>query len=58
VACAHAPAADKTGEGQGKRTPSADSYISALFAGIGLWTAIGVTLVAGPMRLGAFGSAC
>ena len=33
-------------------------YITALFAGIGLWTAIGVTLVAGLMRgFAGFGSA-
>ena len=34
------------------------SYIASLFAGIGLWTAIGVTLVAGLMRgFAGFGSA-
>src|SRR5712664_3829136 len=34
------------------------SYISSLFAGVGLWTAIGVTLVAGLMRgFAGFGSA-
>ena len=34
------------------------SYIVSLFAGIGLWTAIGVTLVAGLMRgFAGFGSA-
>ena len=33
-------------------------YISALFAGVGLWTAVGVTLVAGLMRgFAGFGSA-
>ena len=33
-------------------------YITSLFAGIGLWTAIGVTLVAGLMRgFAGFGSA-
>src|SRR5216684_6915927 len=34
------------------------SYIVSLFAGVGLWTAIGVTLVAGLMRgFAGFGSA-
>src|SRR5213079_840222 len=34
------------------------SYIVSLFAGIGLWTAIGVTIVAGLMRgFAGFGSA-
>ena len=34
------------------------SYVVSLFAGIGLWTAIGVTLVAGLMRgFAGFGSA-
>ncbi len=34
------------------------SYIASLFAGIGLWTVIGVTLVAGLMRgFAGFGSA-
>ena len=33
------------------------SYIASLFAGIGLWTAIGVTLVAGLMRGFAFSNA-
>ena len=34
------------------------AYLSALFAGVGLWTAIGVTLVAGLMRgFAGFGSA-
>ena len=33
-------------------------YILSLFAGVGLWTAIGVTLVAGLMRgFAGFGSA-